>query len=108
MLKRVVNKKEISIAEAKKMMENIGELSQFQQRTFSYVSKFSKIDASKAEELVKKLVERFDISQRDAVQVVNCMSESIEELRVFFSTTKKRVIVTSQIEEMLKLLDEYR
>ena len=108
MLKRVVNKKEISIAEAKKMMENIGELSQFQQRTFSYVSKFSKIDASKAEELVKKLVERFDISQRDAVQVVNCMSVSIEELRVFFSTTKKRVIVTSQIEEMLKLLDEYR
>ena len=108
MLRRVVNKKEVTISEAKKRMENIGDLSQFQQRTFSYTAKFSKIDSSKAEELVTKLVEKFDISRKDAVQVVNCMPQSIEEMRVFFSTDRKKLIVTSQIEEMLKLLDEYR
>ena len=108
MLRRVTKKKEVPVSEAKKILENIGELSQFQQRTFSYITKFSKIDSLKAEELVKRLVEKFDISRVDAVQVVNCMPQSIEELRVFFSTSKKKVIVTSQIEEMLKLLDEYR
>jgi DNA-directed RNA polymerase subunit F len=108
MLKRVTNKKEITTSEAKKMMQNISELSQFQQRSFSYVEKFSKVDSSKAEELVGKLIEKFDISRKDAVQVVNCMPQSIEELRVFFSTSRKKIIITSQIEEMLKLIDSYR
>ena len=108
MLKRVTNKKEVTISEARKMMQDIGELSQFQQRTFSYVGKFSKLDSVKAEELVGKLMQKYDIARRDAVQVVNCMPQSIEELRVFFSASRKKLIVTSQIEEMLRLLDEYR
>ncbi|MDQ1281079.1 MAG: hypothetical protein QG670_2343 [Thermoproteota archaeon] len=105
---RVVDKKEITIAETKKMLEGIGELSQFQTRTLDYANKFSKIDPQKAEELVNKLTVKFEISRKEAVQVVNCMPQSIEELRVFFSTSRGKIMVTSQLEEMLKLLDEYR
>ncbi len=62
----------------------------------------------KAEELVEKLMDTFMIERKDAVQVVNCMPASIQELRVFFSTGRKRIILTSQLEEMLRILNEYR
>ena len=108
MPKRFVGKMEISIPETKRILENIGELNQFQLRTFDYVNKFSKIDALKAEELANRLVEKFDISKKEAIQVVNCMPKSLEELRTFFSLGKKKIIIMSQLEEMLKLLADYR
>ena len=108
MPKRITDRREIAIPEAKKLLEGVGEMNQFQTRTLDYASKFSKVDPQRAEELVSKLVEKFEISRKEAVQVVNCMPQSIEELRVFFSTSRKKIMVTSQLEEMLKLLDEYR
>ena len=108
MPKRIVDKKEITISEAKRLLEKVGDLNQFQLRTLDYATKFSKIDPLKAEELVNRLVEKFEISRKEAVQVVNCMPQSLEELRVFFSTGRKKIIITSQLEEMLKSLDEYR
>lgn len=108
MPRKVVGKKEITVSEAKKILEGVKELNLFQLRTLDYAKKFSKTDPSKAEELVNLLIEKFKIEWKDAVQVVNCMPESIQELRVFFSTGMKRIILTSQLEEMLRILDEYR
>lgn len=108
MPRKIVAKKEITISEAKKLLEGIKEPNQFQIRTLEYAKKFSKLEAEKAEELVDLLMKKFNLEQEDAVQVVNCMPTSIPELRVFFSTGKKRIILTSQLEEMLKMLDEYR
>lgn len=109
MPKRTVSEKEITIPEVKKILEAKGEeLDQFQRRTFDYAAKFSKIDALKAEKLVNKLVEKFGIIRSDAVQIVNCMPTSVEELRVFFAASKKKIILTSQLEELLETLDEYR
>jgi len=103
-----VAKKEITVSEAKKLLEDIKEPNRFQLRTLEYANKFSKVNPSRAEELVNLLIEKFKIERRDAVQVVNCMPTSIQELRVFFSTGMKKLILTSQLEEMLKTLDEYR
>jgi len=105
--KKIVEEKEITIAEAKRVLEEEGELNPFQQRTFDYLNKFSKIEASKAEELVKKL-EQLEIDRVDAIQIVNCVPSTVEELRVFFAASKKKVIRASKLEEILKLLDKYR
>jgi len=105
--KRIVEEKEVTIAEAKRVLEEGGELNPFQQRTFDYLSKFSKIGASKAEELVKKL-EQLEIDRVDAIQIVNCVPSTVEELRVFFAASKKKIIRASKLEEILKLLDKYR
>ena len=107
MPKRIVEEKEVTIAEAKRVLEEGGELNPFQQRTFDYLSKFSKIGASKAEELVKKL-EQLEIDRVDAIQIVNCVPSTVEELRVFFAASKKKIIRASKLEEILKLLDKYR
>ena len=108
MPKKIVTKKEIPIPEVREILKNVEDLSQFQARAFEYAKKFSKIDSSKAHELTDLLIEKFKIERKDAVQVVNCVPASVQELRTFFSTGSKRIILTSQLEEMLKILNQYR
>jgi DNA-directed RNA polymerase subunit F len=108
--KKCLQEKIISIPEVKKILEtkSAAELDQFQQRTLDYTIKFSKVDPEKAEELINKLVNTFALEIGEAVQIVNCMPSSIEELRVFFTAGKRKIIAGSQLEEMLNLLNEYR
>jgi len=104
----IIKKKKITISEAKKLLENIKDLNLYQLRIMEYIKKFSKIDPTIVRELVEKLTQKFEIEKGDAISVVNCMPSSLEELRIFFLGGRKRLILTSQLEEMLKLLDEYR
>ena len=97
---KVVSRKEITISEARDLLATIEDPDQFQLRTLDYANKFSKTEVTKPEELVKVLIEKFMIERKDAVQVINCMPKSIQELRIFFSTGRKRIILTSQLEEM--------
>ena len=108
MPRRVRSKKEITVSEAKKLLEAAEEPNLFQLRTLEYATKFSKMDSAKAEKLVDLLIERFMVERKDAVQVVNCMPGSIQELRAFFSTGRRRIILTSQLVDMLEILDTYR
>ena len=104
-----IEEKILTLAEVKKILESLGEehLDQFQRRTLDYVTKFSKIDAEKAKELVKKLVDEFELEEKEAVQIVNSMPESIEELRTFL-TGGRKIIETSKLEAVIQLLNEYR
>lgn len=107
MPKRIVGRKEITISEAKALMDKIETPSQFQVRTKEYVDKFSKLNPAKIPELLEALLE-LKIERNDAIQVINCMPTTIEELRVFFSSGRKRLVATTKLEEMLKMLDKYR
>jgi len=109
MAKKGIKEKKLTLPQVKKMLEsmNEGNLDQFQRRTFNYVSKFSKVDAEAAEKLVEKLVAEFDLEEDDAVQIVNCMPKSVEELRVFLGGGRK-IIESSKLEAIVNLLDEYR
>ena len=104
-----VTEKKLTLPQVKKIMENIGEenLDQLQRRTFDYISKFAKVDAETGEKLVQKLVTDFGLEEVEAVEIVNCMPKSIEELRVFLAGGRK-IIETSKLEMIVKLLDEYR
>ncbi len=108
-MSRVIKEKVLSVPEVKEIMEKIGEenLDQFQRRTLDYATKFSKIDAKKAKKLIEKLVNEFELEEEEAVQIVNCMPESIEELRVFLAGGRK-IVETSKLESILALLEEFR
>lgn len=110
MPKRILSEKPITVTEVKKILERIGEaeLDQFQRRTLDYAQKFGVVKEDKAEELTTKLIEKFGVESREAVQIVNSMPKSVEELRTFFVASKRRIVATAQLEDMLKLLDEYR
>jgi DNA-directed RNA polymerase subunit F len=101
--------KKLTLPQVKKLLESIGEenLDQFQRRTYDYVSKFSKVDAEAAEKLVEKLEKEFGLDEEEAVQIVNCMPKSVDELRVFLAAGRK-IIETSKLEAIIALLDEHR
>ena len=104
-----LKEKILTLPEVKEILESLGEenLDQFQRRTLDYATKFSKIDSKSARELVKKLVEEHGLEEEEAVQIVNCMPESIEELRTFLAGGRK-IVETSKLEAVIALLNEYR
>lgn len=109
--KNQMEKKEkmLTLPQVKKLLESIGEenLDQFQRRTLDYVTKFSKIEPEGTEVLIERLVKEFDLTEEEAVQIVNCMPKSIEELRIFLSGGRK-IVETSKLEAIVNLLSEYR
>jgi len=99
----------LTVAQVKKMLESLGEekLDQLQRRSLDYASKFARTDPEKAEILVKNLLEKFELEKEEAVQLVNCMPESIEEVRVFLAGGRK-IVETSKLQGILSLLNDYR
>ena len=106
---QAVSEKRLALPQVKSVLEAIGEenLDQFQRRTLDYVNKFSKVDAKVAEELLEKLMKEFDLEEAEAVQVVNCMPETADELRVFLASGRK-IIETAKLEAIIALLDDSR
>ena len=109
MPRKAIKERIITIPQVKEILESIGEeqLDQFQRRSLDYTSKFSKLDSKTAEKLITGLVEKFELEEQEVVQLVNCMPESVEEIRVFLAGGR-RIVETSKLEEILAFLDEHR
>jgi DNA-directed RNA polymerase subunit F len=52
-------------------------------------------------------VKEFGLDEAEAVQIVNCMPESVGELRVFLAGGRK-IIETSKLEAIVSVLNESR
>ncbi len=106
---RELSETRLTLPQVKKLLDTIGEenLDQFQRRTLDYVSKFSKVDPAKAEELVAMLVKEYELDEVEAVQIINCMPETVDELRVFLAGGRK-IIETSKLEKIVSILNESR
>jgi len=109
MPRKVFKERIITLPQVSEILKAIGEenLDQFQRRSLDYAAKFSKVDAKVIEEILKKLTEEFGLEEEEAVQIVNCMPESIEEIRTFLAGGR-RIIETSKLEGILDLLNKYR
>lgn len=99
----------ISLPQAKRELLLIGEenLDQFQRRTLDYLQKFSKIEEAAAPTLVERLVNEFGLDDDEAVQVINCAPESVDELRIFLAGGKK-IIEATKLDAIIALLNENR
>jgi DNA-directed RNA polymerase subunit F len=104
-----VTEKKLTLPQVKKVMDSIGEanLDQLQRRTFDYVSKFAKVNSETGEKLVQKLMTDFGLEETEAIEIVNCMPKSIEELRVFLAGGRK-IIETAKLEAIVKILNDSR
>jgi len=99
----------LSLPQAKRELLEIGEenLDQFQRRTLDYLQKFSKIEDTAAAGLLERLMKEFDLEEDEAVQIVNCVPESVDELRAFLAGGKKIIEIT-KLEAVVALLNENR
>lgn len=109
MSKREVSETKLTLPQVKATLEAVGEenLDQFQRRTLDYVSKFTKASAADAELLLDKLVREYGLDEDEAVQVVNSMPETVDELRVFLAGGKK-IIEAQKLASIVALLNEKR
>jgi DNA-directed RNA polymerase subunit F len=107
--KRELSESKLTLPQVKQLLDSIGEanLDQFQRRTLDYVSKFSKVDAADAEKLLETLVKEYGIDEIEAVQIINAMPESVDELRIFLAGGRK-IIETQKLAAIVDLLNENR
>ena len=109
MAKKSTDETKLTLPQVRRTLESMGEenLDQFQRRTFDYVSKFSKADAETAEKLVKRFVAEFGLDEDEAIQILNCMPKTVDELRIFLAGGRK-IIETSKLQAIVALLEENR
>ncbi len=109
MSKREISESRLTLPQVKKVLESVGEenLDQLQRRTLDYVNKFAKVDPEKAEEILQTLVKEYEIDEAEAIQIINCLPETVDELRVFLAGGRK-IIETSKLTAIVELLNESR
>jgi DNA-directed RNA polymerase subunit F len=100
-----IEKKVLTIAEANQILQKIDleKADQIQKRTLDYTAKFSKTTTDGAKKLRKQLVSDCGLSEEEAVELINVMPKSMEELRTFTSGWRK-LLPTGTLENILKLL----
>ena len=98
-------KKLLTIPEANQILSKIDveKADQIQKRTLDYTTKFSKAQADAAKKLRKELETECGLSEEEAVELVNIMPKSVEELRTFTSGWRK-LLSTETLEKILKIL----
>jgi DNA-directed RNA polymerase subunit F len=109
MSKREISESRLTLPQVKKVLESVGEenLDQLQRRTLDYVNKFSKIQPEKAEELLQTLIKEYEIDEAEAIQILNCLPETVDELRIFLAGGRK-IIETAKLKAIVTLLNENR
>ena len=109
MARKALKERIVTVPQVKEALDAIGEeqLDQFQRRSLDYATKFTKVDPDKVDFIIKEFVETFEVDEEEAVQMVNAMPESIQEIRVFLAGGRK-IIETSKLEKILSFLNKYR
>jgi DNA-directed RNA polymerase subunit F len=108
MARKLLQEKIVTNSEAKGILEKVKEedLGEFQRRTLDYARKFSKIPPNQAEKLVDELSSKLQLDRNDAIQIVNSLPKTIEELRAVL-TVKGRFVSTDQLNGILEIMKRY-
>jgi len=98
-------KKLLTIPEANQILSKIDteKADQIQKRTLDYTTKFAKVQADSAKKVRKELETECGLSEEEAVELINIMPKSVEELRTFTSGWRK-LLSTETLEKILKIL----
>jgi DNA-directed RNA polymerase subunit F len=104
-LTEVIKREIITLSEVKKTLESMSldEMDQIQRWTYDYSKKFAKTDYNNAKMMIDNLIKEGDLTMEEAVELVNVMPKSLEELRAFTFGWKK-LIVTEKLEKIKSIL----
>lgn len=100
---KITKKEMIALPDVKEILEakKVDEMDQIQRWTYDYVNKFSKISRKQAQKLVSELVSQCSLTEEEAVEIVNILPSTLEEIRSFTFGWKK-LILTSTSESILQ------
>ena len=102
-MEEIKKKQSISLSEVKEILGKVDveAMDQIQRWTYDYVSKFSKLDSKEAKDMKKQLVKECDLTEEEAVEIVNIRPTSLAELRSFTFGWKKLILA----ETLVKMLN---
>jgi DNA-directed RNA polymerase subunit F len=101
----IIKKEIVTLPHVKEILESVepDDMDQIQRWTADYVKKFAKAESQKAQTMTRQLIDQCDLTEEEAVEVVNIMPTSLEELRAFTFGWKK-LILTDTLGKMLSIL----
>ncbi|MBM2819791.1 MAG: polymerase Rpb4 [Nitrosarchaeum sp.] len=104
-MEEIKKKQSISLSEVKEILGKVDveAMDQIQRWTYDYVTKFSKLDSKEAKEMKKQLVKDCDLTEEEAVEIVNIRPTSLAELRSFTFGWKK-LILAETLEKILHVI----
>ena len=104
-MEEVKKKVPVSLSEVKELLKNqdIDNMDQIQRWTFDYVSKVSSLEANSAKKMKQQLVKDCNITEEEAVEIINICPKTMSELRSFTFGWKK-LILTETLEKILKII----
>ena len=104
-MEEVQKKQAISLSEVKEILGKVDpeDMDQIQRWTYDYVSKFASIELKDAKEMKKQLIKECELTEDEAVEIVNIRPTSLAELRSFTFGWKK-LILAETLEKMLKII----
>ena len=107
-MEEIKKKQSISLSEVKEILGKVDveEMDQIQRWTYDYVSKFEVIDAKDAKEMKKQLVKECELTDDEAVEIVNIRPTSLAELRSFTFGWKK-LILAETLAKILKIIKDH-
>ena len=107
-MEEVQKKQAISLSEVKEILGKVDveEMDQIQRWTYDYVTKFSPIDIKDAKDMKKQLIKDCELTEDEAVEIVNIRPTSMAELRSFTFGWKK-LILAETLEKILKIIQEH-
>ena len=107
-MEEVQKKQAISLSEVKEILGKVGveEMDQIQRWTYDYVSKFVSVDVKVAKNMKKQLIKECELTEDEAVEIVNIRPTSMAELRSFTFGWKK-LILAETLEKILKIIQEH-
>ncbi|MEM0451740.1 MAG: RNA polymerase Rpb4 family protein [Nitrososphaerota archaeon] len=107
MVRKIISQTPLSLPEVKEILEEReAKLDSIQLRVLEYTRKFSKVSADKAREMINELMDKFNLTREEAVQIVNICPTTIEELRSVLSGYKRLVSFLLFSEEKLNEIVE--
>jgi DNA-directed RNA polymerase subunit F len=106
-MEEVKKKVAVSLSEVKELLKNQDPetMDQIQRWTFDYVSKVSKLESDSAKKMKQKLIKDCNITEEEAVELINICPKTMSELRSFTFGWKK-LILTETLEKILKIIKD--
>ena len=106
-MEEVKKKRVVSLSEVKEILEkqNTESMDQIQRWSYDYVSKFAKIDPQNAKKMKEKLIKECELTEEEAVEIMNIKPTTLAELRSFTFGWKK-LILAETLNKILKIIAE--
>jgi DNA-directed RNA polymerase subunit F len=116
---RKIEERSVSIPEVKKIMENVKQrveeidseesLSHFQEITYNYVNRFAKMSEKDAKKIQDFLMDKYEIEEIYAINIVNINPTSVPELRMILEKSNAgKSYNNEQLQDILYQIEELK